>query len=298
MYDPVQLRSFLAVARSLSFTRAAEGLGAGQSTVSQHVRKLEDAVGRPLFARDTHGVELTADGEAMVGFAEDILAAQERARRHFAAAPMRGRVRLGVSDDLAATHLPRVLRDFRREHPSVEVVLTVDLSGTLHRELGAGRLDLVFAKRPGAAAGGGAEGPGGGGAEGPGGGRTVWRDRLVWIGAPGLRLDRDESVPLVAYPPPSIGRERALAALRGAGRPWRSACVSGSLAGLVAAAQAGLGVLAHSRGLVPPGLAPVPAGAGLPPLGEVEFVVAHRRAVPPPPVAALAAAIETAGPPS
>ena len=53
MYDPAQLRTFLAVSQALSFTRAARRLGLRQSTVSQHVRRLEDATGRPLFTRDT-----------------------------------------------------------------------------------------------------------------------------------------------------------------------------------------------------------------------------------------------------
>ena len=59
-YEPEQLRTFLAVAQSLSFTQAAQRLGLRQPTVSQHVRKLEESVGRPLFIRDTRSVTLTA----------------------------------------------------------------------------------------------------------------------------------------------------------------------------------------------------------------------------------------------
>ena len=67
MYEPELLRTFLAVAHALSFTRAAAALGLRQSTVSQHVRRLEEAVGRELFVRDTRKVVLTADGEALTG---------------------------------------------------------------------------------------------------------------------------------------------------------------------------------------------------------------------------------------
>ena len=59
MYDPEQLRTFLAVAESLSFTQAAARLEIGQPTVSQHVRKLESSVGRRLFVRDTHTASCT-----------------------------------------------------------------------------------------------------------------------------------------------------------------------------------------------------------------------------------------------
>src|SRR3546814_5568150 len=57
---------FVAVARTLSFTLAGASLNLRQSTVSEHVRKLEAACGRRLFVRDTHSVRLTIDGEAMI----------------------------------------------------------------------------------------------------------------------------------------------------------------------------------------------------------------------------------------
>jgi len=92
-YDPDQLRTFLAVAQSLSFTQAAARLGLRQPTVSQQVRRLEEAVGRELFVRDTRSVALTADGDAMAGFARSILAAHEQAVAYFTGS---GLVGLGV----------------------------------------------------------------------------------------------------------------------------------------------------------------------------------------------------------
>ncbi|MDI3385345.1 LysR substrate-binding domain-containing protein [Streptomyces sp. B-S-A8] len=262
MYDPGQLRTFLAVAQTLSFTRAARRLGLRQSTVSQHVRRLEDATGRTLFARDTHSVELTEDGEAMLGFARTILEAHERAAAFFAGTRLRGRLRFGASEDFVLTELPEILKAFRREHPEVDLELTVELSGTLHRRLADGRLDLVLAKRHAGADG-----------------TLVWRDELVWVGAESggerLRIDPQEPVPLIVYPPPGITRARALEVLERHGRAWRVACTSGSLNGLVAAARAGLGVMAHTRSLIPPGLSRI--RSGLPDLGEVDFVLRHGR---------------------
>ncbi|MCY0928278.1 LysR substrate-binding domain-containing protein [Streptomyces sp. H27-H1] len=255
MYEPVQLRTFLTVAQTLSFTQAAARLGVRQSTVSQHVRRLEEATGRPLFLRDTHSVELTEDGEAMLGFARSILEAHERAAAFFTGTRIRGRLRFGASEDFVLTRLPEILEAFRHEHPEVELELSVELSGTLHERLDAGRLDLVLAKRRG---------------DGDERGRLVWRDRMVWIGAEGLRVHPDRPVPLIVFPPPGITRARALDALQADGRPWRIACTSGSLSGLIAAARAGLGVMAHTRGLIPAGLVRV---AGLPDLGAVEFAL-------------------------
>ena len=89
MFEPAQLRSFLAVAETLSFTKAAERLGLAQPTVSQHVRKLETAAKRVLVARDTRDVRLTDNGDAMAGFARSILAAHDAASRYFSGSAMR-----------------------------------------------------------------------------------------------------------------------------------------------------------------------------------------------------------------
>ncbi len=281
VFDPVQLRTFLAVAQTLSFTQAAQRLGVQQSTVSQHVRKLEAAAGRRLFARDTHGVDLTEDGEAMLGFARTILEANERAAGFFAGTRLRGRLRFGASEDFVLTRLPEVLEGFRRDHPEVDLELTVELSGTLHERLAAGRLDLILAKRR---------------PEDPRG-RLIWRDKLVWIGSERLRLDPQRPVPLVLFPQPAVTRGRALQALEAQGREWRIACTSGSLNGLIAATRAGLGVMAHSLGMIPPGLVRVPSRAGLPDLGGVDFVLVHGRPDGPAsrPAEALAAAILAGG---
>ncbi|MFJ5113219.1 LysR substrate-binding domain-containing protein [Streptomyces sp. NPDC088551] len=261
MYDPRQLRTFLAVAQTLSFTQAAHRLGLRQSTVSQHIRRLEEATGRLLFTRDTHSVELTEDGEAMLGFARTILAAHDRAAAYFTGTRLRGRLRFGASEDFVLTRLPEILETFRRDHPEVDLELTVELSGILHEQLADGRLDLVLAKRR----------------TGDRHGELVWQSTLAWIGAPQLRLDPERPVPLIAFPPPALTRARALEVLEAHDRRWRIACTSGSLSGLIAAARAGLGVMAHTRGLIPPGLVPVPAKAGLPELGGVDFVLLHGR---------------------
>ncbi|MBV2355477.1 LysR family transcriptional regulator [Streptomyces sp. J2-1] len=261
MYDPTHLRTFLAVAQTLSFTQAADRLGLRQSTVSQHVRRLEGATGRPLFTRDTHSVELTEDGEAMLGFARRLLDVHEQAAAFFTGTRVRGRLRFGASEDFVLTRLPEILERFRHDHPGVDLELTVELSGTLHERLAAGKLDLVLAKRR----------------PEDRSGELVWRDDLVWIGSAHLRLDPARPVPLIVYPAPGLTRARALEALEGQGREWRVVCTSGSLNGLVAAARAGLGVMAHARRLIPPGLVRVPERAGLPEVGKVDFVVVRGR---------------------
>ncbi len=83
----------------------------------------------------------------MAGFARSILAAHATADAYFSGAATRGRLRFGAADDLAITQLPRILRDFRRLHPQVNLELTVNQSAPLLRRVHAGQLDLVFIKQ-------------------------------------------------------------------------------------------------------------------------------------------------------
>src|SRR5258708_33481005 len=140
MLDPTLLRTFLAVIQTRSFTQAAIQLGLQQSTVSQHVRKLEKEIGRRLFVRDTHSVVPTTDGDAMIEFAQSILEVNERAQSYFSGSELRGRIRFGTSEDFVLSRLPEVLRTFMRAHPLVTLELTVAPSGILNRMLKRGEL--------------------------------------------------------------------------------------------------------------------------------------------------------------
>src|ERR1700749_4120842 len=102
-YDPQLLTTFLAVEQTGSFTQAAARLGIQQPTVSQHIRRPEKEGGRGLVYRDTPSVWLRADGEAMAGFARNILAASEQAAAYFSGDRPSGRLRIGIADDLAPT---------------------------------------------------------------------------------------------------------------------------------------------------------------------------------------------------
>ncbi len=257
--DVVLLRSFLAVADTLHFTAAARRRGLSQSTISQHVARLEQAVGRTLLTRDTKNVALTPDGEDMNRLARDVVAANDRAISHFDRAVMRGRLRFGVSEDLVLSRLPEILRGFRDAHPMVELDMTVGLSAALSEKLDAGRLDLVFAKQR----------------RGDERGLVLWRERLTWLGVWSTASPSEQSVPLVVYPGSSITRSAAIDALNAVDRPWRIAFTSDSLVALMGAVRSGFGVTAQSSLLADSDLEIV-ASAALPPLPEVAFVVLGR----------------------
>lgn len=275
MFDPVLLRTFLAVADTHSFTKAASRLGISQPTVSQHVRRLETAAKRQLVARDTRDVQLTDNGDAMAGFARTILAAHAEADRYFSGSAMRGRLRFGAADDLAITTLPRILRHFRQQHPQINLELTVDQSGPLHRRLQAGHLDLIFIKQnPGTTEG-----------------TVVATDELVWMGQEKTVLDPGQPVPLIAYQGPSLSRQITIDALETAGRTWRITCNTREVNGVLAAVRAGIGIAVFPRSLIPGDLIKVTNRFGLPDLGHVDFTLLSNPSAAREPVEALTTAI-------
>lgn len=275
MFDPVLLRTFAEVAETLSFTHAAQRLELSQPTVSQHIRKLEVAAGRNLVNRDTREVSLTDNGEAMLGFARAILAAQDQALSYFTGSAMRGRLRFGAADDLALTQLPGVLRDFRQLYPQINLELTVSQSPALLRRLRAGQLDLIFVNQdPGDTLG-----------------RTVRRDRMVWMGHRSVTIDSSVPVPLIAYQAPSISRTYAIRSLEAVGRTWRITCNVKEVNGVLAAVRAGIGIAVFPQSLIPGDLAQVSPALELPDLGDIEFALVDNPRAAREPIEALTAAI-------
>ncbi|SMG36790.1 transcriptional regulator, LysR family [Agreia pratensis] len=275
VFDPTLLRTFLAVAETSSFTVAAQRLGISQPTVSQHVRRLEQASGRLLVARDTRDVSLTDNGDAMAGFARTILAAHSAADDYFSGSAMKGKLRFGAADDLAITQLPRILRHFRQLYPQINLELTVDQSGPLFRKLHAGSLDLIFIKqRPETTDG-----------------TVVRRDQLVWVGQEKTIVELGTPVPLITYQGTTVSRTSAIEALEQAGRRWRITCNTREVNGLLAAVRAGLGVAVFPRSLIPDDLVVVGNRFDLPELGEVDLTLLRNPAAPAEPVDALISAI-------
>ena len=279
MYDPVLLRTFLAVAGGHSFTVAAQQLGISQPTVSQQMRRLEDEVGSPLFIRETRGVRPTEAGEALAGFAHRILGAHADAESYFRSSPTRGRLRFGTADDLAITQLPRILRQFRRLNPQVDLELTVEQSSVLTRRLAAGHLDLVFVKQP---------------AVELGEGTLVLHDQFVWAAEDAEPFLKQEQVPLIVHRAPSFTRQMAIDALEAAGRRWRIACTVRDINAMLAATRAGLGIAVLAHSLIPSDLQKVEVRLGLPTLGPVDFRLLSNPAAHKGAVEALTTAIRSA----
>ncbi|WP_052161899.1 LysR family transcriptional regulator [Hoeflea sp. BAL378] len=124
--DPLSgIAVFLAVARHLSFSRAAEILGMSRPTVSAQVDQLERRIGVRLLHRSTRHLTLTEAGQAFFGGLSDIdeiVATAERAAIHHQEAPA-GTINLAAPPDLGVTHLTPMIARFLAENPEIDIRL-------------------------------------------------------------------------------------------------------------------------------------------------------------------------------
>jgi DNA-binding transcriptional LysR family regulator len=270
--DTDQLRAFEAVAKTNSFTRAARLLGTAQSSVSQQVARLEKRSGRVLVRRTTRRVELTPAGDAMLVYVRSILAMADDARRRLDTPPMEGLLRVGIADEFATTKLSGALGIFRMHHPKFEMRFLTGRNDYLFDALDAGDVDIILGKSHSERMKG----------------ELLWREPLVWIGQPWALETATEAVPLVTYLRPSETRDVTEAALLAARRPWVVVAQCANLLGLLAATEAGIGLMVLGRNFIPPGFAEIPPGVRLPPLGTLDYVIDRRAGCSDPAVDAFA----------
>ena len=139
------LLTFVWVARLGSFRLTAEKLSSTQAAISSRISVLETELGVQLFLRDSRGVSLTREGHKVLGYAEQMLATQQRLLQSLGQADCyAGRLRIGVMDTVIHSWLSELINALSRDYPQVEVELTADTALNLGEQLLKGQLDLIF----------------------------------------------------------------------------------------------------------------------------------------------------------
>ncbi|TDC61248.1 LysR family transcriptional regulator, partial [Streptomyces hainanensis] len=225
--DIVALRSLLAIADHGGFHRAARALSLSQSAVSQHVRRLEKTLGRPVVERDGRRTRFTPDGEALIEEARRIVGVHDAAvRRLRGTDPAETTVTIGSTEHAADQILPALADAVRAVRPQAQVRFRIDRSARLVEAVDRGTVDVAVyvaeaAATPGVPAG---------------------ALPLAWYTIPGWAPPTPpEPLPLVAVQEPCTIRHRALSVLSDHGIPAAVVCDAGYLAGVLDATRAGLG---------------------------------------------------------
>jgi DNA-binding transcriptional LysR family regulator len=234
------LRSFVMVADAGGFQRAADALHLSQGAVSQHVRRLEAAIGRPLVERRGRGMRFTADGEELLGHARRLLALHDEVI-HGMSEKAAETIVIGSTEHAAAQLLPHLAESLERSLPGYRIRFRIDRGTELREGFAAGRIDLALLLGP---------------ADDPRA-TPVGDLELTWFSAPGwTRPGNGRPLPVVAFDSPCALRARALEALAEHAIPVVISAEAIQLAGVQAAVAAGLGVAAMATlGQTPAGLA-------------------------------------------
>ncbi|WP_394823958.1 LysR substrate-binding domain-containing protein [Pendulispora albinea] len=277
-YDSELLRTFVAVADAGAFGKAGARLHLTQSTISQQMKRLEEQVQQPLFAPKGRCRVLTESGELLLGYARRILELHESAAIAMKRGAVSEVVRVGVVQDFAGTRFPQALRTFARRHPMVRVEARVAGSRELSELVDEGVLDIaILFDEPRTRRG-----------------TAIRRTNLAWLASRDFVPPKPgEPWPLLLDEGPCSFRDRAIGALDERRIPWRVVYTSPSLAGIQAAAQAGIGVSVRIAEDTINGLRILGRREGLPPLGGAVLKLIARAETLSRPAEELAASLRT-----
>ena len=150
-----RLQVFLAVARHLNFTRAADALFMSQPAVTFQIKQLEEFYSSRLFERRHGSISLTPAGELVLSYAEKIMALSDEMETRLAemSGEMRGELLIGASAGIAEFMLPPILGEFNALYPQVRARLIVANSDNIENRVAEPTLDVGLietpSKRPG-----------------------------------------------------------------------------------------------------------------------------------------------------
>jgi DNA-binding transcriptional LysR family regulator len=226
LIDIEQLRTFIAISETGSFTRAADVVHKTQSAVSMQMKRLEERLGCPIFARDGRASKLTEDGERLLDYARRIVKLNVEALAAFSDAELTGRVRLGVPDDYADRYLPEIMARFSRAYPGAELTVTCEPTIDLFQRIEANELDLAIVTD----------------CESTRASESFRRERLLWVTSSRHPTHLEEPLPLALGRPTCGWRRAAIECLQSIGRPYRVLYSSANAGAVAAAVLSGLAV--------------------------------------------------------
>ena len=249
------LRTFIAVVDHHSFAEAGVQLARTQSSVTQHMQRLEQQVGVNLFEKRGRQKQLTEAGQQLLRHARQMLSLNDDALNSLRESSLSGVLRIGSPHDIADTILPPILSHIARSAPRLRLEIDVGRSPFLMDDLQRGKIDMVISTR-----------------EAPNlEGFALRTSPVWWICSAQFIHNPGETLPLILVDEPSIYRRYALEALERANIAWRQAYLASNLIGIKAATRAGLGVTPRSMEMLGPDMRVLGETDGLPRLPEVTY---------------------------
>ncbi|MBO6537884.1 MAG: LysR family transcriptional regulator [Rhizobiaceae bacterium] len=235
--DSDLLRTFVSVADTRNFTRAAHEVGRTQSAVSMQMKRLEAIVGEPLFERGPRGVALTVRGGELLINARRVVDLIDETAAALQARNLDGRVRIGIPEEYSANVLSRALSAFAKAHRQVEVLVRYGRSSFHMDALERGDIDLAVVFEW----------------EANPQGEVLMKDPTVWATSEVHYVHDERPVPVALYESAGWCSEFATDLLNALGIDYRIAYRSDTASGLRLAVSSGLAIAPLSRSNIPAG---------------------------------------------
>ena len=253
--DVDQLKTFLAIADTGSFTKAADEVNKTQSAVSMQMKRLEEAIGRALFARDGRGSRFTLEGERFIEQARRMVAMNDEIVMTYTKPAVTGSVRFGTPDDYADLFLPEVLARFARTHPFITVDVECISSTNLMERVKRGEIDLALVTFCGEQCDG----------------EVLRREELKWVGSARHSAHALSTLPLATADAGCAWRTLAVQSLNDSARNYRVAYTSPNRSTIDAAVLQGLAVAAMPEICIRPGMRVLTEADGFASLGFIKI---------------------------
>ncbi len=253
--DVDQLKTFLAISDAGSFTKAADEVNKTQSAVSMQMKRLEENLGKALFARDGRGSKLTTEGERFIEQARKLVAMNDEIVTAFSKPALTGSVRFGVPDDYADIVLPEVLGRFSRSNPFVTVDVECVGSVSLKERVRRGEIELALVTFYNDSIDG----------------EVLAREHVNWVSSARHNTHLLPTIPVAAADAGCEWRRMATDALTAAGRDHRIAYTSPNRSVIDAAVLQGLAIAVMPEMCLRPGMRILTESEGFAPLGTFEI---------------------------
>ncbi|MCR9137993.1 MAG: LysR substrate-binding domain-containing protein [Alphaproteobacteria bacterium] len=262
--DIDQLKTFIAIIDSGSFTRAADEVNKTQSAVSMQMRRLEERINRNLFRKDGRINRLTADGERLLAYARRLVRLNNETLAAFDEEALAGTIRLGTPDDYADRYMPDIIARFAKTNPNVELSITCEPSRDLVDKLSRNELDIALVTHNPKVRHA----------------LLLRSEPLFWVTSMAHSVHSDTPVPLAVGRQSCDWRQLGCAALDSVGRDYSVLFTSRSSTVVASAVLSGLAVSLLPESALRPGMRILTPNEGFPDLPPAEIGMIRRQGVP------------------
>ena len=276
LLDLDQLRTFLLIAETGSFTKTADSVFRTQSAISMQIRRLEERIGNPLFSRDGRTLQLTPHGEKLLTYARRLLELNHETITSFRTDKLQANIRVGLPDLYLEHMVEDALHPIFRDYPAVETIIQCEPTDALIDHIRRGALDLALIVQP----------------AGQKRSEVLNSSRFVWVTSAENSPHEEAVLPLAMNRPNCSWRKILTDALNTLQREYRIALSTTSTRSIAMAVRSGSAITILPENMVGSGMRILTEDDGFPKLPACSLSIIRAQGIHAPAIDLIAAAIK------